>query len=128
MINESFLISDDTLNILKSEFIRIGKLSNISDEKNLTLILIDIIRTDETDENDKKNSFIKTLETDKDEINKNNQCQEYLSSSISFSLALFFLSISLFLKNEYQEKRSVKTLLIRKNFFRKLRIVKDFRS
>ena len=73
VINELFLISDDTLNIFKSQFIKIEELSNISNEKDLTLMPIDIIRTDETDENDKEDSFIKTLETDEDEVNKNDQ-------------------------------------------------------
>ena len=64
MINESFLTNDDTLNIFNSKFIRIKKLSNISNEKHLALMSIDIIKTNETDENDDKNSFIKTFEID----------------------------------------------------------------
>ena len=96
-----FLISDDTLNIFKLEFIKIEKLSNFNNEKNLTLISIDAIKTDEIDENNKKNSFIRTFETDQDEINKNNQRQEYLSSSILFSSKSSFSSISSFLKNEH---------------------------
>ena len=101
MINELFLISDDTLNIFKSEFIKIKKLSNISDEKNLTLMSIDVIKTNEIDKNDEKNLFIKTFEIDEDEINKNDQRQEYLSSSISFSLMSSFLSSLSSLRNEH---------------------------
>ena len=66
MINELFLINDDTLNILKSEFNKIKELLNISNEKNLILIFIDIIRIDKTDENNEKNLFIKIFETDED--------------------------------------------------------------
>ena len=95
------MINDETLNILKSEFIKIEKLSNISDGKNLTLMLINAIKTNETDEKNKKNSFIRTFKTDEDEINKDDQCQEYLSSSISFSSASSSLSISSSLKNEH---------------------------
>ena len=64
---------DNTLNIVKSEFIKIEKLSNIKDEENLTLMSINIIKTDEIDENDKKNSFLKIFETDKNKVNKNDQ-------------------------------------------------------
>ena len=101
MINESFLINDNTLNIFKSKFIRIEKLSNINDGKNLTLMFIDIIRTDKTDENNEENSFIRTFETDEDETDKDDQRQKYLSSSISSSSALSFSSISSSLKNEH---------------------------
>ena len=73
VINESFLISDNTLNILKSKFIRIEKLSNIIDEENLIFIFTDVIKTDETDKNDEENSFIRIFETDEDEINKDDQ-------------------------------------------------------
>ena len=104
------MINNDTLNILKSKFIKIEKLLNINNEKNLTLIFIDVIRTDKTDKNDEKNSFIRTLRIDEDEIDKNDQRQEYLSSSILFSSASSFSSTSSSLKNEYQEKHSIKNI------------------
>ena len=110
MINELFLINNDMLNILKSEFTKIKELSNINDEKNLTLMSTDVIRTDKIDENDEENSFIKTFKTDENEIDKNDQRQEYLLSSTSFSSAPLFLSTSSSLKNEHQEKRSVKNV------------------
>ena len=100
MINKLFLINDDILNILKSEFIKIEELSDISNEKNLALIFIDIIKTDKMNDNDKKNSFIKIFEIDEDETNKDDQCQEYLSSSILFSSMLSFLSTLSSLKND----------------------------
>ena len=92
MINELFLINDDTLNIFKSEFIKIEKLLNINNEKNLISMFIDVIKTDKINENDEKNSFIRTFETDEDKTDKVNQRQEYLSSSISFLSALSFFS------------------------------------
>ena len=98
------------LNILKSKLIRIENLSNINDEKNLTLMLTDIIKTDETDKNNEENSFIKTLETDKDKADKDDQRQEYLLLSILFSSTLSFLSILSSLKNKHQEKRSVRNV------------------
>ena len=107
MINELFLINDDTLNIFKSKFIKIKELLNINDEKNSTLMFTNIIKTNKINENDKKNSFIKTLETDEDETNKDDQHQEYILSLVLFSLMLLFLSISSSLKNG-QEERSVK--------------------
>ena len=64
-------------------------------------MFIDVMKTDETDENDKENSFIKTLEIDKDEVNQDDQCQEYLSSSILFLSTSSFSSISSFLNNKY---------------------------
>ena len=73
IINESFLINNDTLNILKSKFIKIEKLSNISNKKNLALIFTDIIKTNKMNENDEKNSFIKRFKIDEDETDKNNQ-------------------------------------------------------
>ena len=100
MINESFLISDDKLNIFKLEFIRIEKLSDISNEKNLVLIFIDIIKIKK---NDEKKLFIKALETDKNEIDKDDQRQEYLSLSTSFLLILSFSSTSSSLKNDQKE-------------------------
>ena len=106
MINKSFLISDDTLNILKSEFIKIDELTNISDEKNLALMFIDIIKTDETDEND-EDSFIRTLEIDEDEADKDDQRREYLSSSTLFSSTSSFSSTLSSLKSD-QEERSVR--------------------
>ena len=108
MINESFLINDDTLNILKLKFIKIEKLSNINDEKNLALMFINIIRTNKTNKNDEKNLFIETLETDEDEANKNDQRQKYLSLSTLFLSMLLFLSTSSSLRNEHQKKRSIK--------------------
>ena len=108
MINESFLINDDMLNILKSEFIKIEELSNISNEKNLTLMFINFIRTNKINKNDQKNLFIETLETDEDEANKNDQRQKYLSLSTLFLSMLLFLSTSSSLRNEHQKKRSIK--------------------
>ena len=73
MINELFLISDNMLNIFKSEFTKIKILSNINNEKNLTLISTDAIRTNKTNENNEKNFFVKTFETDEDKTDKNDQ-------------------------------------------------------
>ena len=70
VINESFLINDDTLNIFKLEFIKTEKSSDIDDEKDLVLIFTDIIKIDKIDENDKKDLFIRIFETDENKADK----------------------------------------------------------
>ena len=64
------------LNISESDFIKIRKLMNINDEKNLTLMFIVFIKADEIHKNDKKNSYIKIFEIDEDKTNKDDSHQE----------------------------------------------------
>ena len=65
MINELSLINDNTLSFFKSKLIKIEKLFNINDEKDLALMFINIIEINKINKNNNKNSFIKTLKLTK---------------------------------------------------------------
>ena len=79
LIKESFLTNSDTIEILRTNFTKIEKLSDIIDEENFQHILIDSINIIERD---------LALAQTSDEANsaKDDQQQEYLFSSTSSSL------------------------------------------
>ena len=79
LIKESFLINNDTIEIFRTNFIKIEELSDIIDEKNFQHIFIDSINIIERD---------LALAQTSDEVNstKNDQQREYLFSSTSSSL------------------------------------------